>query len=280
MKYRAILRDTEYPNFGRRMAQCLVLVLAFIVPKKYWYHAAWRLSGVLASLSGRRLNKKYSRAFIRAKTLNTILALLTRTGEQFPVDYSLSGSPLLTNNHCGTVIATVHLPLIKVGIAGLLYRGICVDAAIAGSKTIDDKMALWGHREKLPVLYRSAFVLLKAKRLLQQNKKIVLMIDRGLNGGYSDNMLRICGLTKSRLVYALAYLKTNGHVHCRMVEPPHPFCENEHAIKENLRFLNIEVNKIVAKYKSGAIAEKASTTVFHLKKSKFSGLKSALKSAS
>lgn len=97
-------------------------------------------------------------------------------------------------------------------------------------------MAIWGITETLPVLLRNASVLIKARSILAKKGSVVAMIDRGLDGSFSPNLLYLCGKVNAKLVFFFATLQPNGSIDAKIVLPPHPLCEHEVAINNNIYF--------------------------------------------
>jgi hypothetical protein len=196
--------------------------------------------------------KKKSLAFMRARDINSLLGFLTRCSRPFPVPYQLIGLDQLSHES-GMVLCTVHLPLIKVTLRGIMDSNIKIDWAIVAVPSKDMKMAVWGITEKIPVLLRSPSVLLKAKTRLLQNESIVLMIDNPSTGVYSKNILLLCNKVHAKLVFFFAEYTPGGLIEARIFEAPHPYCDSMEAIDENLKFLRQKSEEILERYKGHSV---------------------------
>lgn len=226
----------------------IAFCISKLFPEKYWYKIVFFISYFSRFNTRQLVVKKKSLAIVRGYNINKLLALLTRKKRPFPIPYKIVQSEY-TNNESGLILCTVHLPLAKVAIRAFLENNSKIDAAIVGVPTSDNHMAIWGITNKIPALVKSQFVLLKAKRILEQKGCIVLMIDSGSSNTYSPNILKLGGKIGVRTMFFFAELQPDGTIYSRFVNPPHPYCENEAAINANLDFLKNEATKIVGDYK-------------------------------
>ncbi len=230
----------------------LVHAIAFCFPVEKWYAVVLFISKISRFKLTHIVIKKYPLGLIKAFDVNTLLSLLTRKGRYFPIPYRIRGLDLLDHNN-GLVLCTVHIPLIKVAICGLIENEFKVDAVIVGEPIPGGKMSVWGITHKIPILLRNLHVLLKAKNLLQKNESVLLMVDQGAFGSYSPNILKLCGKLGSKLVFLFAELQVDGTVETYVTEAPFPYCKNSNEIEENLKYLKQASDEIVLRYQNQSI---------------------------
>jgi hypothetical protein len=222
----------------------LVLCISSFYSEKKWYKIAFGITYISRFKISQLLFKKKSIGELRAYDLNNLLALLTRTGRPFPIPYELTLDEV--EHSSGLILCTVHIPLVKVAIRAFMEQPLGIDAAIVGMPTKDNRMAVWGLTERIPVLVKDSFVLLKIKNILSKNGTILLMTDSG--GIYSPNIFHLCGKLGSKIVFFFAELKPNGTICTSFILPPFPNCETEIAITKNIEFLKQKSGEIMNRY--------------------------------
>lgn len=192
-------------------------------------------------------SKKKSIGLLKAQDLNTFLALMTREQKYFHIPYTISGLDHL-NADCGIILCTVHIPLVKVALRGLIENEIQIASAIVGKAPILNAMSVWGITNKIPIITRNPFSLLKAKKVLEQKGKVVLMIDNSKTHVYSPNIMKLCGKIDAKVVFFFAELNAQNVIETYFIEAPFSRCRNEEEIKENLLFLRKKHDKILENY--------------------------------
>ena len=183
----------------------------------------------------------------QAKWMDHLMAHFTRKKRPFPVRYKIEGAGLLkrwVQEQCGIVLYSAHIPLMQLAVRAVMESGVRVNAAVAEVPNPDEKLAVWGLAERLPIFHTGPAVLLKARTILDNHGILTLMVDYRF-GDYSINIFKLARLTGSRVVSYLAELQNDGIVHVWITEPPHPFCENDEAIQANLEALEKERRRIL-----------------------------------
>ena len=247
--FKTITRSSFSKSFGHGIQAIIATLIVLILPEKYWYHTAFRIS-FLYRLSIIRFKRSISIAHRRAEILNTLLGFLTRANKPFPIPCSLSGFDLLSDATTGTAFCTVHLPLVKVAISAALTNGFKIDAAIVASPNANELMSVWGITQKIPTIQSSSQSLFKAKKILTQNGCVLLMLDAFYGDNYSPNIMHVAGLTGSKAVFFIAELSPNGMIDIQILPFPNPFCTNEIAIAENIQYVSDTVQQVHARYRS------------------------------
>jgi hypothetical protein len=192
-------------------------------------------------------SKKNSIGFLRAQDLNSFLALMTREQKYFHIPYTVSGLEYL-NDDCGIILCSVHVPLVKVALRGLIEHEIDISAAIVGLPPASNTMSVWGITGKIPIIARNPFSLLKAKKVLEQKGKVVVMIDNAKTNVYSPNIMKLCGKIDAKVVFFFAELNAQNAIDTYFIEAPFSHCRNEEEIKENLLFLRKKHDEILENY--------------------------------
>jgi hypothetical protein len=227
----------------------LAIIISLIYPSDKWYKVVLYISNLSRFLTFQLLNKNKSIGMIRANHINGLLAVLTWTGKSFPVPYRITGLENLQQKN-GLILCTVHLPLVKVAVRGLIENNFKINAAIAENAIKNNKMSVWGIADKIPVLLKNPFVLVKTRSILKNNGTVVMMIDDSRTGEFSPNIMRLCGKVGAKIVFFFAELTQDDNINCYFVNPPNENCENENSINENLDFLRQKKNEILGRYKN------------------------------
>lgn len=197
-------------------------------------------------------SKKKSKGFYKAQHLNSFLALMTREQKYFHIPYNLNGLEYLTAD-CGIILCSVHVPLVKVTLRGLIDNHIELTAAVVGVPPAINQMSVWGITKKVPIIAKNSFSLLKAKTVLQNKGNLVLMIDDGKTGEYSPNIMKLCGKIDAKIVFFFAELNAQNVVESYLIEAPFPRCRTAEDINQNLIFLRSKHDEILENYRKATI---------------------------
>jgi hypothetical protein len=246
--YRLISRDLANNKYPHVRFTLVATIIAVFFSKKRWYKVLVFITAFTKFKLLVKRKQNMSLRFLQAVQVNAILSLLTRTKKPFPIAYNIDGTDALSHTS-GLIICTVHLPLIKVGIRAVLDQKYIIDAAIVAESLPDNQIGFWGITQKVPAFSRDRFVLLKAKSILNKNGVILLMIDNGDNSYYSPNVMHLCQLTKSKVVFLFAELNREGVVDVNIVNAPFPHCETPHQIEKNIDFMKQKTEEIKQRYR-------------------------------
>lgn len=223
-----------------------IKIVTKLFSESKWYRVAILISHLSKLLKPFR-SKKKSIGFLRAQDLNTFLALMTREQKYFLIPYTISGLEYL-NANCGIILCTVHVPLVKVALRGLIEHEIEISTAIVGVPPASNTMSLWGITNKIPIIARNPYSLLKAKKVLEQKGKVVVMVDHPRTQVYSPNIMKLCGKIDAKVVFFFAELNAQNVIDTYFIEAPFSRCRNEEEINQNLFFLRKKHDEILEKY--------------------------------
>jgi hypothetical protein len=225
-------------------------IIACFFPSYLWYKTAFYVTNYSKKFCYAFRDRKLSDYQKHGNQLDKLLSLLTRKNT-FAIQYSIDTSKVTKDTiNQGEVYCTSHLPLTKVAIRAFIENEKIIDYALIGSNTKNNLFSIWGSSVKIKTLIKSPYVLLKSKRILEQNKSIVLMIDDPKNGFYSPNMLKIIGKTNSKLILFYTYFKKNGKIITEFLDPPYPYCLTDYEIEANIEFLKNLNNNIICNKKT------------------------------
>jgi hypothetical protein len=223
-----------------------IKILTKLFSETKWYSVAVLITYLSKFFKPFR-SKKNSIGFFRAQDLNSFLSLMTREQKYFHIPYTISGLEHL-NADCGIILCSVHVPLVKVALRGLIEHEIDISAAIVGLPPASNTMSVWGITDKIPIIARNPFSLLKAKKVLEHKGKVVVMIDNPKTHVYSPNIMKLCGKIDAKVVFFFAELNAQNVIDTYFIEAPFSNCRNEEEIKENLLFLKKKHDQILENY--------------------------------
>ena len=249
------MQQTDTKKVSSKMAKLIVWLVVITTPYKYWYQIAYYISYCFGTFSRQSLLGNYSIGYQRAVRLNRLLSLFTRSGVPFYIPVKVNGLENLAPTTNGLAICSIHLPLIKVGIRGILDSGFGITAIIAAMVGEDGKMSFWGTTKRVRVIYSiNANVLIQARGVLKDNGSVFLMLDSNLGKPFSPNMLRFCGMMGTKVVFLLAELSADSTIMVDIVTPPFPYCEDEEKIRINIKALEKHRDSILTRYKQRLFA--------------------------
>ena len=249
--FKTVTKSTFTKGIWHGIQAVIASSIVIFLNEKYWYKTAYWTTYLYYPLSLFKKHKKNNGiAFTRASILNTLLSFLTRANKPFPIPYTISGLELLENNDAGIVFCTTHLPLVKVAISATLTSGFKIDKAIVATPNTQELMPVWGITQKIPTIKSDKLSLLRAKNILSQKGCVLLMLDGYYGGKYSPNIMRLAGKLGSKAIFFLPELKPNGNIDIQIMQLPHPYCENEIAVTNNIQFVSDKVDQLLERYKS------------------------------
>ena len=226
-------------------------LITFIIRKVYsnknWSIKVFKITNWTKYIPLTQSDVTINKGLRRGKQMDKLYSLLTRKSE-FNIPTKLIPIPTISSE-TGLVICTVHLPLAKVGLRTLLENNFYIDYALVGGATKDGKLAVWGTRKKLNILVRNNSVLLKAKKLLEQKKRIILMCDNSKTGEISTNIFKIVNKSNAKIIYLFYQLENDNTLTTWLKFPSYPFCSNDQEIAINVKELMEERDKVIKHYR-------------------------------
>lgn len=245
--YKLISRDLANNKYPHLRFTLVATIIATLFSEKRWYKVSLFIITFTKFKLWLKRDQDMPLRLLQAIQVNCILSLLTRTKRPFPIEYKMTGTDALVDTS-GLIICTVHLPLVKVGVRAILDQKHRIDAAIVANPLPDSLIGFWGITQKIPALLKDRFVLLKAKSILNKKGVILLMIDNNDNSHYSSNIMHLCRLTKSKIVFLFAELNQQGVVDANIINPPYPHCETPYQIEKNIAFAKQKTEEIKQRY--------------------------------
>jgi len=159
----------------------------------------------------------------------------------FPIPWRLHGREVLDRYAVpGPVLyCTTHIPLAEFPMRTLLECGYPVPIPVADPGRIvgSGEYLITGMAERVAAIPVSGHVLARMRTLLLQGKTVVCLADSQFGGEFSANPLRLLGRLHVPMIFVWAELAADGVVEVTFQQPPHPYCETEQAIEENLAVL-------------------------------------------
>jgi hypothetical protein len=229
----------------------IVKALTFIFPESKWYKSAILLSNFFGLFKVLR-SKIKSKGLFKAQDLNSFLSLMTRRQRTFPIPYKISGLESFDED-CGIILCSVHIPSVKVTLRGLIDNHVEISAAIVGTPPASNTMSLWGITDKVPIIVKNTYSLIKAKTVLENKGSLVLMVDHTETGLYSPNIMKLCGKLDAKVVFFFAELNAQNVVESYLIEAPFPRCRTAEEINQNLIFLRKKHDEILENYRKATI---------------------------
>jgi hypothetical protein len=228
--------------------------------------ARWRFRFALAvsRLQGRMMEAfGGNRALTEAMMRDHWLRELTFHGA-FPVPWRLQGRDVL-DRYCvpGPVLyCTTHIPLGEVPLRVVIELGYPTPLPFADPGRIvgQDQYVVAGLPGSIPALPVSGYSLARMRTLLREGRSVVFLADSEFGGELSANPLRLAARLGIPVIFAWAELAADDAIDVTIVPAPHPFCENEAAIEENLQLLREITDRLL--HQLGAVdSERAAATV-------------------
>jgi hypothetical protein len=246
---RAVLRRT-YATY----VFVLTRLLAFALPKRFWYPVAFRL----CSLQGRILRpllaytpfrNDYRRRMVVTFLVQSILWRLIDMGQPFPIPIRTKNLETLLEaqkNPKGLVLCSVHLPLVWLTLRGLVEAGVPPTAVVTNDPMMDEgKVNVWGATGTLPGLRADASVLVRARSILRHGGQITTLVDLELGYPLNCNVFRFIRLVGACLIFFTIELLPSGEIMVEFFAPPDPFCQSDESVVSDLLALQSRVTRVL-----------------------------------
>jgi len=227
--------------------------IAFVFPERLWYPTALcicRLQAFilrpLIALSPYRKDPR--RHIIVSWLMNSWLRQLSNLGRAFPIPIRIEGEDAIREafrDPHGTIICSVHLPLVHLILRSLVEMNLRPTAVVAGETEMrNQKIAIWGMEAELPGIVSGSTVLLRAQRELRRGGAVFSLVDTDLGDSLRQNIFRLIRIAEARTVFAIPELLPSGEILVRYSAPPDPFCVSDPSILSNMHALHMEVDRI------------------------------------
>jgi hypothetical protein len=225
----------------RRQAQFIARVL----PNRYWYRAALAVCRLQGSLSGALGG---NRVLTEAMMLDNWLWELTAIGP-FPVPYLLNRIDALeaADPRIGTLHCWIHEPLVEFLLRPLVEQGYPEPIVLADpGRMVGDRFMVPGTSKRLMAIPAEKYAMRQARRLLLDGISVVCLADAHLGAPLQPVVLRLAGSVGARVVFQWAVRRPDGVIEVTFRNAPHPYCETEEAVCENLAFLRAAQQRTLA----------------------------------
>jgi lauroyl/myristoyl acyltransferase len=139
----------------------------------------------------------------------------------------------------GVLYCWTHLPLMEIPLSALYNLGQPVDLVVAhpGRIVDGDQFILPGlqARNKAIPADRRAFT--RVRTALKEGKSVACLADSEMFGPSSPQILRVAGMSSAFVIFTWAERQPDGTLKVMFTPAPHPLCESDEAIRQNLEFL-------------------------------------------
>lgn len=231
-----------------------VRVATAVVPRRFWYRVALAVSrwqgGLINALGG-------SGALSEAMMRDHWLRELSFHGA-FPIPWRLHGREVLDQYAVpGPVLYyNTHLPMVEIPLRVLMELGYPMPVPVADPGRIIDheRYIIAGMPERVPAVPANSHVLARLRTLLSRGTPVVCLADNEFGGELFVNPLRLAAKLRVPVLFGWAELGDDGIIDVTFRAAPHPLCETEAAIEENLQFLR-ELSRRVLRSLGAAVPE-------------------------
>lgn len=163
----------------------------------------------------------------------------------FPIPMRVHGLEVMDRHAVrGAVLYyTTHLPLGEIALRAVVELGYPIPMPVADPGRIveQDRYLVTGLAERIPVLPVNPYVLAQMRTLLVEGISVVFLADSEFGGALSANPMRLAGRLGNPVIFSWSELAADRVIDVTIQAAPHPLCENDQAIAENLGFLQ-EIN--------------------------------------
>lgn len=166
----------------------------------------------------------------------------------FPVPWRMHGRDVLDRYAVpGPVVyCSTHIPLNDMPLRSLVESGYPPFAALADpGRIVDGRYLITGMAQRVPAIPVSSYVLTRMRSLLQQGMSVACLADREFNGEFSANPLHLAGRMHVPLILIRTQLGEDGVVDVTFEAAPHPYCETDEAIAENMAALRSANDRVL-----------------------------------
>jgi hypothetical protein len=233
----------------------LACTIGFVLPPRLWYRTMYRvcfLHGLVfrVLLGFSPLRNDFRRRVIVTWLMQSTLPHLVARNKPFPIPTSHKNLDIFLDarkNSNGVVLCSVHLPFIRIGFQCLALVGELPTAVIAGSEAmVNGQLLIDGTKETIPAIAaNSREVLVKVRQILRKGGCVAALVDAYPGDSMNCNLFRLISCVGARLVFATTELQPDGVIAVEFFLPPNPLCQDDEAVRSNLRFLQSRKGQIL-----------------------------------
>ena len=159
----------------------------------------------------------------------------------YPIPWRLHGREVLDRYaRPGPVLyCWTHLPLMELPFRALLDLDYPRPAVVVseGRLVEGNGVIVCGCEERLPAFPANFHALARVRSTLSRGTAVLCYADSDFGGELISNPMHLAGRLGVPVIFQWGELASDGVIDITFREAPHPFCESEEAIQENLRFL-------------------------------------------
>ena len=111
---------------------------------------------------------------------------------------------------------------------------------------VGDRFMVPGTSKRLMAIPAEKYAMRQARRLLLDGISVVCLADAHLGAPLQPVVLRLAGSVGARVVFQWAVRRPDGVIEVTFRNAPHPYCETEEAVCENLAFLRAAQQRTLA----------------------------------
>ncbi len=167
----------------------------------------------------------------------------------FPVPWRLHGRDVLDRYVVpGPVLYyTMHLPMLDIPLRVVMELGYPVPVPVAdpGRLVEHERYVVPGMAERIRAVPVSGHVLARMRTLLAQRTSVVCLADNEFGGNLFTNPLRLAARLRVPVILVWAELAPDGIVDVTFQPAPHPLCETEGQIEENVAYLRTVNDRVL-----------------------------------
>jgi hypothetical protein len=232
-------------------------ILARLVPARFWFRCAIvcsRLQGRIAAKMGGdgKLTELVMRDhWLREFTDRGRFPLPMRVAGREVLDEYLPQGPVL---YC-----TMHIGMSDMPLRFLVDQDYAVPVPIAhgGRMVAGERYPVTGMNLLTPALMAGPHVLSRARTLLLRGTSVACLAERNYTDGeFNANPLRLAARLRVPLIFTWATLARDGVIDVEFRAAPHPYCDGEAEMEENLNGLLRLRDTILASIGLGPAADR------------------------
>jgi hypothetical protein len=237
----ASLRIAKALDDARKLAQTArplqTLIITTFVPQHRWYRAGLFMSR-LEGFRARILRKPYPGKRGEPHRLHRWITALTPFGD-FEVPLRVAGMSALDSAKSAAksvLLCSTHVPLYDLILPALAQSGFPPDLVVAAPTGLryDGRFPIPGANGGAAAVAAGPHALLSVRTTLRNGGIVICMLDRVIEGPLHGNVLRLAGKLNAIALFWSVRLAADGVIEVGIETPPHPLCETDEAVEQNL----------------------------------------------
>lgn len=235
------LRDRLFP--------AVIKAVFWFIPIRFWFSSVRILGTALSPVydfcRAEAHYWAYNKRLKKGWLLCRLLEILTETGREFSIPYTLEGESALQGicEQRKVFVCTAHLPFANLIGRAFYELGLQVPQTVAANSPIPGAFPVFGKPNVTSRFIKAdKYSLVKARRALATGS-VLVMIDSGLEA-YSTNMFRLAAKAGIRTVFAFPELDDHNGIVISFKTAPYPVCHTDSEIAANLQSFDAELIRL------------------------------------